>query len=183
MSRPASLTPANRRQRWWLWLPLLAISAWLAFQQPELADADIVQPRMATLSSRSTDRNAISPPEPLLELHDRQKWATAISTEEQPTADLFAQRSWTPPPKPVPIAKPLPPPPPTAPPLPFTFIGKKAEAGEWEIYLSQGDASFIVRQGTTLFDVYLIDQIKPPEMSLTYLPLQQKQVMHIGAPQ
>lgn len=182
MSRPTSLTPSNKRQRWWLWLPLLAISAWLAFQQPAPVEAEIVQPRLSTLPLRSPDRNAISTHEPLLELHDRQKWSTAASTEEQPTADLFAQRSWTPPPKPVPIAKPVPPPP-TAPPLPFTFIGKKSEAGEWEVYLSIGDDSFIAREGTTISEIYRIEQIKPPEMSLTYLPLQQKQVMHIGVSQ
>ncbi|WP_382174774.1 hypothetical protein [Hydrogenophaga luteola] len=70
-----------------------------------------------------------------------------------------------------------------APPLPFSFLGKKAEGGAWEVYLARGDLSYIVREGTTFAEVYRVESIRPPEMTLTYLPLEQTQVMNIGAAQ
>lgn len=95
-----------------------------------------------------------------------------------PVDGLFHAQSWTPPPPPPP--KPLPPPPPTAPPLPFTFLGKKLEGSEWEVYLGRGENILIVRQKTTVEGTYRVDSIAPPTLSLTYLPLNQQQTLTIG---
>ena len=92
---------------------------------------------------------------------------------------LFGAHSWTPPPPPPP--PPLPPPPPTAPPLPFTYIGKKLEDGRWEIYLAQGNEILIVHDKEQILNMYQIESIKPPNMVLTYLPLKQSQTLSIGA--
>ena len=94
--------------------------------------------------------------------------------------DLFANRSWTPPPPPVKLAPPSPPPAPVAPPLAFTFIGKKLEAGAWEVFLARGEQSFVVREGSVIDSTYRIDKISPPNLSLTYLPLGQTQSLSIG---
>lgn len=93
-------------------------------------------------------------------------------------APLFASQSWTPPPPP-------PPPPakavaPTAPPLPFTYLGKKNEDSNWEVYLARGEQTFIVKAQSTIEGAYRIDAITPPTMSVTYLPLNQKQNLNIG---
>ncbi len=91
---------------------------------------------------------------------------------------LFDAQNWTPPPPPPP--PPAPPPPPTAPPLPYTYIGKKLQDGKWEVYLAKGDKMEIVTDNMTLGGVYRIDKITPPTLSLTYLPLKQQQTIHIG---
>jgi hypothetical protein len=92
--------------------------------------------------------------------------------------NAFGSQNWTPPP--APPAPPPPPPPPSAPPLPFTFIGKAVEKGEWEVFLSRGDQTLIVRNKMVIDGVYRIDAIEPPGMTLTYLPLNQVQLLNIG---
>lgn len=92
--------------------------------------------------------------------------------------DAFATRNWTPPPPPPP---PEPPPPaPVAPPLPFTFIGKSLEEGAWEVYLARGERTYAVRDKDVVDDSYRVESIRPPLMTLTYLPLGQVQQLNIG---
>jgi hypothetical protein len=95
--------------------------------------------------------------------------------------DLFPALSWTPPPpKPPPLAKP---PPPMAPPVPFTFLGKKLEGGQWEVYLGRGEELLIVREGMKLEGIYQVKNISPPTLTLVYLPLKQSQTISIGGAQ
>lgn len=91
---------------------------------------------------------------------------------------LFSSHSWTPPPPPPP--PPAPPPKPTAPPLPFSFIGKKVEDGKWEVYLAHGDQTYVVREKSVLEGVYRVETIKPPVISFLYLPLKETQILTIG---
>ncbi len=91
---------------------------------------------------------------------------------------VFARQDWTPPPPP-PAPAPLPPPP-SAPPLPFTFIGKSLQDGVWEIYLARGERTHLVRENTVIDGMYRVDAIKPPVLTLTYLPLNQVQQLNIG---
>lgn len=93
----------------------------------------------------------------------------------------FGSRDWTPvPPPPAPAPPPPPPPPPSAPPLPFTFIGKAVAAGGWEVYLTRGERTYVVRDKDTIDGAYRVDAIAPPVMTLTYLPLNQVQRLNIG---
>lgn len=94
--------------------------------------------------------------------------------------DLFARQDWTPPPPPPANEAPPPPPPPSAPPLPFTYVGKSLQDGVWEIYLARGDRTYLVRDGMTLDGTYRVDAIRPPMLTLTYLPLDQVQQLNIG---
>lgn len=73
------------------------------------------------------------------------------------------------------------PPTPTAPPLPFTVVGKKFEAGAWEVYLAKGDQTYIATLGATVADDYRVNSIMPTQITLTYLPLNTKQTMPTGA--
>lgn len=93
-------------------------------------------------------------------------------------SEPFARQDWTPPPPPPAPAPP--PPPPSAPPLPFTFIGKSLQDGVWEIYLARGDRTHSVRENTVIDGTYRVEAIKPPVLTLTYLPLNQVQQLNIG---
>lgn len=94
---------------------------------------------------------------------------------------VFGGQSWNPPPPPPPEnQKAAPPPPPTAPPLPFQFIGKAAADGQWEVYLGRGDQTFVVRKGTQIDGTYRVENIAPPTLTITYLPMNQVQQLHIG---
>lgn len=100
---------------------------------------------------------------------------------EVPAQRLFASQNWMPPPPPPQkLPPPPPPPPPAAPPLPFAYLGKKIDAGIWEVYLTRGDQTFIVQEQTVIEGTYRIDAIKPPLLSITYLPLNQAQTLTIG---
>ncbi len=94
-------------------------------------------------------------------------------------ANSFAPHDWTPPPPPRP--KPAPPPPPAAPPLPYKVLGKKFEDGTWQVFLARQDQIFVVKPQDTLENTYRVEETKPPVMTLTYLPLQQRQTLPIGA--
>jgi len=91
---------------------------------------------------------------------------------------VFGRQDWTPPPPP---PQPAPPPaPPSAPPLPFTFIGKAVANGSWEVYLTRGDRTYVVRDKSLIDGTYRVDAIAPPLLTLTYLPLNQVQQLNIG---
>lgn len=168
----------------------LVIAAWLAAFGDKTPDTDIAEPvvraaapAVAASSAHSvpvaaSTRAASAKREPMiLELQARETLIGGASADKRADA-LFASQSWTPPPPPPP--KPAPPPPPTAPPLPFTYLGKKAEDGIWEVYLSRGDQTLIVRAQNVIDGVYRVESIQPPTMSFTYLPLNQMQTLTIG---
>lgn len=95
---------------------------------------------------------------------------------------VFGGQNWNPPPPPPTAAelKPPPPPPPTAPPLPFQFLGKAAADGQWEVYLGRGEQTFVVKKGMQIDGMYRVDAIAPPNLTITYLPMNQVQQLNIG---
>ena len=93
---------------------------------------------------------------------------------------VFARQDWTPPPPPAPPAEATQPPPPSAPPLPFTYIGKSLQEGRWEIYLARGERTYLVQEAAVIDGAYRVDAIRPPMLTLTYLPLNQVQQLNIG---
>jgi hypothetical protein len=64
--------------------------------------------------------------------------------------------------------------------LPFTYLGKAAADGVWEVYLAHGDKTFVVRTHSVIESAYRVDRIVPPVMVLTYLPLNHQQQINIG---
>ncbi len=73
---------------------------------------------------------------------------------------------------------------PTAPPLPFLFVGKHfIDGSRWEVFVSRGEQTLILRAGQSIDANYRVDSIQPPRMILTYLPLDEKQILNIGNPQ
>lgn len=72
-------------------------------------------------------------------------------------------------------------PPPQAPPMPFTFLGKRQDASQWQVFLGRGDYTFIVQEGSTIESTYRVDTVAPPTLTMTYLPLAQAQTLAIGS--
>jgi hypothetical protein len=95
---------------------------------------------------------------------------------------VFGGQTWNPPPPPAPPANAQAEaaPPPSAPPLPFAVLGKAAANGEWEVFLSRGEQTYVVRKNTVIDGSYRVDAIAPPTMTLTYLPMNQVQQLNIG---
>jgi hypothetical protein len=170
----------------------LAVAGWLALFGDKTPSHEISEPvsrPVATLASTpssvttpqtreaiSRDNNSLGISQ-IVALRPREQLISS-NRDETHVDGLFASHSWTPPPPP-PLPPP-PPPPPMAPPLPFVFIGKKFEDNNWEVYLAHGQQVFAVHEQSKLEGTYLVDSIKPPVMSLTYLPLKELQTIVIG---
>lgn len=92
--------------------------------------------------------------------------------------DAFATRNWNPTRT---TTQPIPEPAATAPPLPFTYLGKLEQGGKWVVFLAAQDQSFIAATGEILKETYLVEQIKPAELVLRYLPTGETQTLSIGS--
>lgn len=166
----------------------LAVSGWLALFGNKTPGDDIAEPVARTpvtsvagkvarpMATRAAD-DKTKREHDILALQPRET-LIGNTLEQKASAGLFNTHSWAPPPPPPP--KPSPPPPPTAPPLPFTYLGKKIEDGNWEVYLGRGDNTFIARTQTLIENTYRVESIRPPQLTLTYLPLNQQQTLNIG---
>lgn len=86
--------------------------------------------------------------------------------------DLFAVRSWQPPPAAAPPAEPVAAP--RAPPLPFRYAGRMEEDGQVVAFVSEGSTTKVLRQGDT-FSNYRVEEITAQGMRLVYLPLNETQ--------
>lgn len=149
----AGVEDLDVRLQWSLWLPAPLTAA----------------------PARASDVN-----EPVLDLIPRD--VLLPTREAPPLRDLFAARRWTPEPSPMATQRPAAPAPPVLPPLPYTFIGKKLQDGRWEVYVTRGEQSLVLREGEVVDGQWRVDRIAPPQLSLTYLPLGQgnAQVLPIG---
>ena len=144
-------------------------------EQPASLRVDTGESRADKSASGSPDKRKPKADISILALRNRAELIGGASSGNG--ANLFASQSWTPPPAPVVVA---PPPPPAAPALPFTYLGKKHEDTAWEVYLAHGDTTLIVHDQSTIEGAYRVDSIKPPVLTLTYLPLNQSQTLQIG---
>ena len=98
------------------------------------------------------------------------------STEEKvDVVDIFEARP-VPGPAPV-VAKPEPPE------LPFVFMGRIEEAGHLKVVLVQGDQMHIIAKGQQFAGTYRLDEVGANELVLTYLPLDVRQSLPMGAAQ
>jgi hypothetical protein len=146
---------------------------------PANAPAVIPTPAATTdMATTGNSRKGKTKPAPTIDMLQPREQLIGSSGDFKQGDPLFASQSWVPPPPPP--AKPVAPPPPTAPALPFTFIGKKLEDAAWEVYLSKDDHTFIVREHSVIDTNYRVESIKPPTLTLTYLPLNQMQTLTIG---
>ncbi len=92
-------------------------------------------------------------------------------------ADAFASRNWQPPPPrivPQTVAEPK------APPLPFRYLGKVMEEGAVVAFIAQDARTYLAHKGDVLLD-YRIEDVTPAQMTLVYLPLNEKQTLIFGS--
>lgn len=141
-----------------------------------LSDARLEQAARAGMATA----RALSSREPTILAILPRKDLAGIVRMNRTGAELFRGASWDPPPPPPSKpAAPLPPPAPVAPQFPYTYLGKKLEDSAWEVYLARGDQTFVVRPQTILEGNYRVESIKPPLVTLTYIPLNQMQTLII----
>lgn len=102
--------------------------------------------------------------------------------EEQPAepcpvaaANLFAARSWQPPPPPRKLE------PPKAPPLPFTYLGQLEEESGIALFLGRGESNLIVRRGDLIDNKYRVEDVTPVRATFVFLPLKQAQHLTLRA--
>ncbi|KIO50479.1 hypothetical protein [Nitrosospira sp. NpAV] len=88
--------------------------------------------------------------------------------------DLFSRQSWIPPPPP---AKPQPPSPP---PLTFKYLGKVTEGDETQVFLALAERNYVVKVGENIDSQYRVDEVTDHTVTLTYIPLNAKQVLSTG---
>jgi len=105
--------------------------------------------------------------------------------------ELFASMSWAPKPPPITPQQQAaiqqqrertkaPPPAPTPPPLQFKYIGKAIEGNQTWVFLTQANENYIAKIGEKIDDQYRLDTINDESVTLTYLPLNAKQVLPIN---
>jgi hypothetical protein len=157
---------------------LVLLAGLVIFDEP---DNEIVQPRGEAHSAPSAARStpeSVSEDSPLLALRVRQKSESGIQAHH-----WSPPQPQPPPPPPPPILPPesfLPPPPVAAPPLLFEYLGKQQEDGKWTVFLAHQEQMYIVREGGMIESDYRVEKIAPPMLTVTYLPLRQRQTFDIG---
>jgi hypothetical protein len=86
-----------------------------------------------------------------------------------------------PPPPPPPPVVAVEAPPPMAPPFPHAWVGRFNDQAQRAV-VAGTDATWVVTVGDVIEGQWRIDQIQERQMSLTYLPLQQRQTIAMKAP-
>lgn len=183
----------SARWRWFLWMALLGLATWLVIfgdkPPPSVAAPTHTEARAKEFPAQSAAtkvhpqtpdriRPGQVPPAALEPLQPRD---TLIASPSRARAvrDLFSAATWASSVPPPVVSNPAPLP---APPH-FTFIGKKLEGEQWEVYLARNGQTFIVREGSTIDGTYRVDKVEPPALIMTQLPQAQTMTIAIGEPQ
>ena len=107
---------------------------------------------------------------------------TPTKADDLKVEDLFGATNWNPPPPPPPPQQALPPPVPTAPPFPYAVAGSIADLNGPMVVFMKQNQDFVVRVGDVLENTYRVDAIDEQSVTVTYLPLNLKQVVALSAP-
>jgi hypothetical protein len=160
----------------WALLALVSAVILFAVASPDAEPDEVVAPSRAVPARKAQAKPA--PDEFELDLAQLRREAPA----KEP-ANAFESKSWyvPPPPPPVVQVKPAPPPPPSAPPLPFTFLGLYQDSATHVIFLVRGDRILAVRAGEVIEGTYRVEGIVGTTLAITYLPLNIRQTLTVGA--
>ena len=74
------------------------------------------------------------------------------------------------------------PPPPAPPPLQFKYLGRVTEGDETRVFLVLAERNYIVKPGENIDSQYRVDAVSDHAITLTYLPLNAKQMLAIAGP-
>jgi len=133
---------------------------------------DVIPPKTSTSTSATT----LKPVQSTL-LKDREDLLSSILNRKS-ASSLFQSHTWV-----VPVKKPVVsevPIVPTAPPLPFRYLGKQKTGGEVKVFLAEGEKTWVVQDRTPIGSQYQVESIRPPKLTLIYLPLNTRQEIAIG---
>jgi hypothetical protein len=98
--------------------------------------------------------------------------------------NVFKAISWyvpPPPPPPPPPPIPVPPPPPMAPPMPFSYLGRYEDGRKLVIFLLKDDRIYTVSEGEVIDNTYRVEHLIGEVLEMTYLPLNIRQTINVGA--
>ena len=170
------------KRRHMVLLALALMSLWLAgsgfLEENDDLRSDAQRSRPAAVARQKNDARQPLPPSQILALRERAAYRVDAARLER-EASIFGAANLMPlPPKPQATA---PAPAPQAPPLPYQYLGKKAEGDQWEVYLTLNDELRIARLNTVIDGKYRVDSLSPAALVLTYLPLNQAQTLSLGA--
>jgi hypothetical protein len=163
------------KQRRWLLggAFLLTVAATASVNRQDENDAEVVQADLskAHVPHQNIERSATTQPSSDVLVG---KLKRPLMPDD--VKNMFIAKSWYVPPTAPKII-----PHPVAPPLPFVYIGKMLEEyNNSTVFLERQHRILVVREGDAIDANYRVDEIKPPMMTLSYLPLNIKQTMQIG---
>jgi len=158
-----------------VWIALVATVAATIFapDAPDVVEAREVQPKRVV--ERAAERATPRGEELVLELKPR---------DRQSPHSAFSMTSWAPPKAVVKreVAPPPPPPPvPRAPPLPFRVLGRYIEAGKPSVFMQFNDSTVVASAGAMIGADYRVESVTDEAVTLTYLPLDERQVLTIDS--
>lgn len=169
----------NTTTRWLVYTVFLAITLFLVWKTPEsdYSSESIVQPVANTtqhVSVNTTPSNSSGVDDGLSAMNprvqsDQEILVNLFESYQKPTVQLRPKTE----PKPRFVSKP------TAPPLPFKYIGKLVEGTEIKVFLLEGQALHIVKQGDKLANKYQLKAIDENQLTWIYLPMNMTQKMSI----
>lgn len=108
--------------------------------------------------------------------------ALTVARDPGDARELFEAKSWFVAPPPPPPAPPTPPPEPTAPPLPFRFVGRLDDgSGSVTYFVNQGTSLRAMKVGESIDGTYRFDSDSGGVLQFTFLPLNTRQTLAIGA--
>lgn len=152
---------------------LLTVAATAAVNRQDGSDTGSVQPEVSIVPDQQKLHERLANAEPATDILV-QKLTRKVLPEK--VRDIFPANSWYVPPPQVRVVTRA-----SAPPLPFNYIGKMlGESDHIAVFLEKQSRIFIVREGDAIDTNYRVDTITPPVMTLTYLPLDEKQIVQIG---
>jgi len=142
---------------------LLVIAGAAAAAVSLVPPSSLPEPEAAKVPARES--GDASAPGPLAALPERE-------TIGKRHGEVFAARSWTPPPPRAPAAAaPVAAPVPVPPPMPYRVAGQVVRRDGAHVVLAKGDAVLAVREGDTLDGGYRVESIAEDRVTLRYLPL------------
>lgn len=168
--------------RWGLLLLALSATAWLTDGAPNAArpNAKPAQAPVAPTPSRAGSR-IDEPIEPVLP-----RTALYGALQETGRVDLFAARAPLVPPQasPAQVAAPLERAPvqplPAPPSFDFKVLGKKQQAGGWEVFLEREGRTVFARTNALIEGGFHVDEIEPPTMKLTHVATRTPITVSVG---
>lgn len=161
-------------RRWWLAVPTLLAAGGVSWLLNRPAPApEAVPPPQAGIKAPRTAQQPAAPPLASSGA-DRDAGGDAMPQPAEQAADIFAVRTWEPPPPPVDTT-------PQPPPLPFRFLGRIAVPGKGTAFmLTEGERVLVVNVGDSIGSDYRVEKYEKGQLLFRYRPMNIRQALAVG---